>query len=99
MIILGGVKHGERIWVEDHAHQVMMLAQQTSRFKVGYIPQAYFDAHYADDLTVNIVSYRLIKLPLSPTRAIRAAVHPDISEDTARRLLADLVTAAWERAA
>lgn len=49
------------------------------------------------DLAIREVEYPIVTMP--PRQSICAAVHPDITEDTGRRLLSDLVAAAWERAA
>lgn len=88
-IILGGPKHGTRI------------VGRYDYLEMAECPPIRWadDRDLFETLTIKRTTYRMKRLRFPGGRHIPAYVHPDISDDTAERLLADLVIAAWERAA
>ncbi|WP_200209084.1 hypothetical protein [Micromonospora coerulea] len=90
-VILGGKKHGERIATRSD----VVSMPEMPKLRDLYLTTD--EMRYLYDLPVSVVNYRLKKLAFPGGRFVAAYVHPDITDDTAERLLADLVIAAWER--
>lgn len=91
ILVIGGPKHGKRIAMPDDSYRLAMM-RSTERDWLRHMTSDPFAP-----IDVETVHYEIVRIPVGPgpERLIRAAYHPDITRDTALRVLGDLVMKAW----
>lgn len=90
ILIVGGPKHGERMSFPEVRHMLQMVEPEDTYFKATFYYGAY------NDINMKTTSYTIGNFPVGH-RGIRFAWHPDLSEDTARRVVSDMLMAGWHK--
>ncbi|WP_144121155.1 hypothetical protein [Catellatospora sichuanensis] len=95
VFIVGGPKHGQRMssYEQTYALNMAEMRKLNAYDFGGRVGDIY---HRPTGPSFDVVTYPIIRIPIG-SRFVKVAHHPDITEETAKRYVGDLMYAAWEK--